>query len=212
MVKIERSSIAPASLALQKSYREADVIERLERDFYGKCYICELKELADINVEHLEPHKNGKIIERKFDWNNLFLSCVHCNSVKNKREYDDMILDCCRVDPEKKINFDFENSNVKITTKDEDDNKAIKTAELITEVFNIKNTGIRERGSDFRLKKLQKEMIVLFENLKKCKENKISLNIIRANLRRESTFAAFKRFYVRKNIEKYPELREYIEE
>ena len=30
-----------------------DVIERLEKDFNNKCYICEMKELQDPNVEHL---------------------------------------------------------------------------------------------------------------------------------------------------------------
>lgn len=52
MVKIERSFPAPQSLAIEKkkvkeSYREADVIERLAKDFNNKCYICELDKLQD---------------------------------------------------------------------------------------------------------------------------------------------------------------------
>ena len=43
---------APQSLAIEKkkvkgSYREADVIERLAKDFNNKCYICELDKLQD---------------------------------------------------------------------------------------------------------------------------------------------------------------------
>ena len=58
MVKIKRSFPAPQSLAIEKkkvkgSYREADVIERLAKDFNNKCYICELDKLQDPQVEHL---------------------------------------------------------------------------------------------------------------------------------------------------------------
>lgn len=82
MVKIERSFPAPKSLAeeAQKTngiYDREDVIDQLKNDFHNKCYICEMKELQDPNVEHLLPHKNGKYPERKFDWENLFWSCGH---------------------------------------------------------------------------------------------------------------------------------------
>ena len=82
MVKIERSFPAPESLAVEAkklsgSYSKPDVIEKLKADFHNKCYICELKDLQDPEVEHLLPHKNGKYPERKFDWNNLFWVCGH---------------------------------------------------------------------------------------------------------------------------------------
>ena len=79
MVKVKRSYPAPASLAVEKtkangSYNEPDVVETLVRDFNNKCYICELDQLQDPQVEHLRPHFNGKYIDRKFDSNNLFWS------------------------------------------------------------------------------------------------------------------------------------------
>lgn len=77
MVKVERSFPVPESLAEEArkangKYDRQDVIERLKRDFHNKCYICEMKKLQDPNVEHLLPHKNGKYLERKFNWENLF--------------------------------------------------------------------------------------------------------------------------------------------
>lgn len=101
MVKVERTFPAPASLEREAqkkngSYDKADVIEQLRKDFHDKCYICEMKNLQDPQVEHLLPHKKGKYPERKFDWSNLFWSCGHCNGVKNKEKYDEGILDCCR--------------------------------------------------------------------------------------------------------------------
>ena len=110
MVRIQRSYPAPSSLAEEAgkkngSYEKPDVVERLKKDFHNKCYICGLKNLQDPQVEHLLPHKNGKYPERKFDWNNLFWACGHCNIVKNQRKYDEGILDCCKLDPERKITF-----------------------------------------------------------------------------------------------------------
>ena len=92
MVKVERSFPAPASLAVEAqkvkgSYSMPDVVKQLKEDFHNKCYICELSELQDAQVEHLLPHFDGKYPERKFDWNNLFWSCGHCNNVKNQRIY-----------------------------------------------------------------------------------------------------------------------------
>lgn len=110
MVKIERSFPAPDSLESEAkkvsgSYEQPDVVSRLRKDFHDKCYICELKNLQDPQVEHLLPHKNGKYPERKFDWNNLFWSCGHCNGIKNQKKYDDGIIDCCKNDPELMMTF-----------------------------------------------------------------------------------------------------------
>ena len=60
MVKIERSLLAPPSLAIEAkkangSCTQQDVIDQLKHDFHDKCYICELSNLSDPNVEHLPP-------------------------------------------------------------------------------------------------------------------------------------------------------------
>ncbi|MDE6516448.1 MAG: HNH endonuclease, partial [Acetatifactor sp.] len=77
MVKIERSYPAPKSLAEEARktngrYDSQDVIDQLKKDFHNKCYICEIKELQDPNVEHLLPDKNGRYPERKVDWEKRF--------------------------------------------------------------------------------------------------------------------------------------------
>ena len=95
MVKVNRTKTAPASLAIEKekgteNYRERDVVFQLNKDFNGKCYLCEIDKLQSIHIEHLKPH-HGKDRDLMFDWNNLFLSCPHCNSVKNQQKYEDAI-------------------------------------------------------------------------------------------------------------------------
>lgn len=217
MVKIKRSFPAPKSLAeeakkVNGKYDKQDVIEQLKKDFHNKCYICEMKELQDPNVEHLLPHKNGKYPERKFDWENLFWSCGHCNGIKNNSKYDDGIIDCCKYDPEKLLYFRLIDSDVVIAVSDLKNEAQKRTALLITEVFSIKNTGMRTYTSDERLKLLQKEMAVLYKQLEKLHKNpnsKVTIRTIYSLLRRESAFAAFKRCYVREYAGEYPELQKY---
>jgi phage-related protein len=85
MVYTQKSQPSPECLTVEKAkangdYKCADVLERIKIDFKNKCYICEYKEPIAINVEHFIPHKDDK--DLKFDWNNLFWSCAHCNNIK----------------------------------------------------------------------------------------------------------------------------------
>lgn len=218
MVKIKRSFPAPKSLAeeakkLNGKYDKQDVIEQLKKDFHNKCYICEMKELQDPNVEHLLPHKNGKYPERKFDWENLFWSCGHCNGIKNQGKYDDAIIDCCRQEPENYLYFRLIDNDVVIDVSDLKDDIQKRTVLLVTEAFSKKNTGMRTYTSDKRLKLLQKEMAILYKQLEKLHKNpnsKVTIRTIHSLLRRESAFAAFKRCYVREHADEYPELQEYV--
>ena len=87
--------------------------------------------------------------------------------------------------------------------------QAVLTAKLITEVFNLKNTGMRVYKSDFRFQELNREMNKLYDSLEEMKEpsqQKLALRKVKSLLRRESKFAAFKRNYIRENKEKYPDL------
>ena len=218
MVKVERSFPAPESLAAEAvkangKYDGPDVIDRLRKDFHNKCYICEMKELQDPNVEHLLPHKNGKYPERKYDWENLFWSCGHCNGVKKSSKYDKGIIDCCRQDPEKSLYFRLKENDVMAGVKGSGGEIERRTALLVTEVFSVKNTGMRTYTSDERLKLLQKEMNILYKQLEKIHihpASKAVMGSIRSLLRRESAFAAFKRCYVREHAAEYPELQKYV--
>lgn len=211
MVKVERSIPAPESLVQEMKkvdgkYDRADVVERLKIDFNNKCYICELNDLQDPQIEHLKPHYAGKYIDRKFEWNNLFWSCGHCNGIKNQRKYDEHIIDCCEVDPEDKIYFRLCDGKTEIIAKNMDDYDAKMTAELVYEVFNKKNTGMRIYKSDMRFKELNKEMNKLYDTLDELTETPDSvfaLRKLRALIRRESRFAAFKRCYIRENASQY---------
>ena len=218
MVKVVRSYPAPESLAVEAakkngSYKEKDVVERLKSDFNDKCYICEIKDLQDPEVEHLLPHKNGMYPERKFDWDNLFWACGHCNKVKNNEKYDDGIIDCCKQDPEALLKFSLAGDDVDIRAINVDDSQSVLTATLIYETFNLRNTGIRIAACDTRMDELRKAMIVLYKELEKYQrkpESERNRRMMRVLLSRSSAFAAFKRGYVREHLNEYPGLKEYV--
>ena len=219
MVKIDRSPTAPASLAVEKgkvcgSYKEPDVIRQLKADFNGKCYVCELNDLPDIEVEHLLPHYNRKIIDRVFDWNNLFYSCPHCNSIKNNRKYDEKVLDCCRIEPEEYLCHELKDQRVSVRTPEGvTDENARVTADLIQSCFELRNTGIREVGCEARFSRLADTMHILYKTLGKYKQEKDNpkhFRALRGMLNRNYKFAGFTRYYVRTHLQDYPELQDLV--
>lgn len=217
MIKVNRRDTVPASLLEWEknpfAYRNEDVVAALGEDFNNKCYICELKPLMDIHVEHLRPHKDGKRLELKFDWNNLFLSCPHCNNVKNNIKYEDCIIDCCVQDPEELMSQRFDPSQRIVLVECIDENNTTKmTAQLIEECFGLRNTAIRKITTQNRLNCLSDEMNILFKALNKYKKIKSKRNIngLIGLLDKSSRFSAFKRQYVRDNLDIYPELGQYI--
>lgn len=174
MVRIHRTPTPPASLEREKaknrgSYREQDVLAQLRADFHDKCYLCEMDELQSVEVEHLQPHQGDK--DLKFAWKNLFLSCAHCNSVKNQRKYDNTILDCCLVEPEALLRQALENGTVVVRPLTQDETVQ-KTAELIEECFEKTNTGIRTLECETRKKALKQTMGLLYQTLGKYRKTR----------------------------------------
>ncbi len=81
MFSVVRPSNFPKSLTKStKDYRAADVVEELQDIFFAKCYLCERKGFPDVNIEHRDPHLKNET--KKYDWHNLFYSCVRCNNIK----------------------------------------------------------------------------------------------------------------------------------
>lgn len=141
MFNVVRSKRVPASLISKRSYCAEDVLMELNRVFHGKCYICETKEPLSLNVEHFQAHQGCEI--KKFDWSNLYFSCARCNNFK-RHHYND-ILDCAdlSVDVLRLIRHSpplTPYSRITIQAMS-DDVKTLRTAELISRIFNEDDTG-----------------------------------------------------------------------
>lgn len=205
MIYVQKSSAIPSSLARQTSYSGADVTDQLNSDFHGKCYICEQKEsITTYHVEHFVPHRDD--VTLKYDWNNLFLSCGHCNSVKTARQFDD-ILNCsdATLQVEKAIRHycnpfpkEFAIFEVKISST-----KAINTRDLLDKTFNGEHTGFKKlESANLRalLLKEIKEFADALEGFEEDEEEKeYYKNKIIQHVKSDSAFTAFKRWIIQDN-------------
>ncbi len=222
MLYFEKSQPAPDCLAIEKQKSNGDykcgcVLERLKTDFKNKCYICESKAPSTINVEHFKSHQGDKNL--KFDWNNLFWSCGHCNNTKLAK-FDD-ILNCTNLNDsiENKLNYDFKpfpREKVNITINSNDD-KTLQTQTLLLAVFNGTTT-LKEIESDNirsallkEIKDLQECLIEYFTDTNDEQEKDRCLRKIKQHLNRSSAFTSFKRQIIKDNGELFKEFSHYFD-
>ncbi len=222
MININKSQPAPLCLSEEKEkangdYKCGKVLERLKDDFHNKCYICEEHAPSTLNVEHFKPHKNDKNL--KFDWNNLFLSCGHCNNIKLAK-YDNLI-DC--TDNTETVTdllkfeikpFPLEKAKITPLVSRLDINS---TAQLLDEVYNGTTELKTIEGLNIR-KKLIKELIdfqaLLYEyynehGLTEDEKQRIRTKIKR-KLNPEAPFTAFKIWVIKDNEGLLKEFNEFI--
>ena len=209
MVYFEKSQPSPT---ITSTHNTTEIIKRLEEDFHNKCYICEEKAPKDINVEHFVAHQGDKTL--RLDWNNLFLSCAHCNNIKSD-DYNNL-LNCTNMDdnvdtaihyycnpmPKEKPVFD-----VLIPSAN-----ATETKDLLERCFNGEHTGQKTlEGSNLRsllLKEIRLFQELLFDYEEDSSE--IYLVKIKYHLNNKSAFTAFKRWIVRDNKYLKNEFEQYI--
>lgn len=176
-------------------------------DFKNKCYLCEQDELASINIEHRIPHCGDA--DLKFDWNNLFLACPHCNNIKLAKYGD--ILDCtCKTDEVEdsiKLKLDsFPMSEVEVVANRMDD-RTKQTAELLDAVYNgttpmkTKEAGNLTSKLDAEIYQFQQQLRRYLEAKKHGDEEEMrSLRRkIGYGLQKTSPFTSFKRWIIRDN-------------
>jgi len=212
MVYFEKSQPAPT---IRNTHNSQEILDRLEVDFHNKCYICEEKEPENINIEHFVSHQGDN--QLRLDWNNLFLSCRHCNDIKSTK-YDNLLnctvlSDCvdtaihyyCSPMPKEKPIF-------KVLVSSD---KAEETKELLEKCFNGEHTAQKTlEGSNLRsslLKELRVFQNLLFDYYEN-KDNEYFLIKIKEHLSNRSAFTAFKRWIIRDNQVLNQEFKQYIGE
>lgn len=153
--------------------------------------------------------KDDVVEQLKKDFHN---KCYICEMDKLQDPQVEHLLphkDCCKTDPEEVISFQLKNENVHIFARDEKDKNALLTAELVTEVFSLKNTSMRVYKSEMRFEALTEEMNKLYDSIEELQndpDSRVAKRKIKALLRKESRFAAFKREYIRENQPQYRQL------
>lgn len=224
MVKITRNNNSSKSVkaidALKKAkmsdsgYNIGVVTDAIVAMFHEKCYICENKCLVSMSIDHLVPHRNDR--DLKYDYDNLFLSCTHCNNIKGARY--DKILDCTKVKVDDKIAFRAK-GNI-LTGRQyyaealENDSRVLETANLVNEVYT--GNTCQKRFEAKNIIKLLNDEYVNFRSLLRDYKNSMgqikedSYYCIVRELREDSSFAGFKRWVIKDSQEEYPEFAEFL--
>ena len=225
MVRFERKDTEKARLAvvsLEKekrkssgTYNTPEVNAALKEMFHDKCYLCEQKGLTSRAIEHRVPHQGN--LDLKFDWNNLFLVCTHCNNIKGNRY--DKILDCSQVAVDSKIAFRKHGywgvpeylEFVPLS----DDEETRNTVALLEEIYQGR-TAQKNDESKMICRKVQRAM----SDFKNCvreyaesegEDREDALELIKRELKASSEFTAFKRWLIRDAESQYPELQDYCQ-
>lgn len=224
MIKVERKKTEKArkameSLKIEKvkngSYNTPEVNAALKEMFHGKCYICENKQITSYQIEHFLPHRGDAKL--KYDWNNLFLACAHCNNIKSDKF--EPIIDCTKENVEgliafrregyfgtdEKLIFDMLDSRIETQN----------TVKLLQETY-YGSTPQKKMEAIILRRTLRKELSEFKEYVREYMEaedeEKEDLKcLLKQQLGDGSAFAAFKRWLIRDNKKAYSELLVYID-
>ena len=223
MIKIERKETEKAQKAVRSlreakdkngSYNTPEVNAALREMFHGKCYICENKQITSFQIEHLQPCRDN--VELKYNWNNLFLACAHCNNTKLDKY--EPILDCTKENIEEAIAFRkkgyFGTEEELLFEVLDLREETLNTQKLLQEVY-YGFTPQKKMEARILRRILRRELSVFKEYVREYQEaedeEKEDLKyLIKQQLGDGSPFAAFKRWLIRDNREVYPELAMYI--
>ncbi|MCI8899854.1 MAG: hypothetical protein HFH76_04350 [Lachnospiraceae bacterium] len=163
----------------------------------------------------MTPHHGNTAL--KYDWNNLFLACAHCNNTK--LEKFDPIIDCTKENVEELIAFRKEGyfgTDEKLLFEILDDRvETQNTVRLLQEVY-YGSTPQKKMEATILRRILRKELSEFKEYIREYREaegeeKEDLMSLLQRQLRDSSPFAAFKRWLIRDNKEAYPELSVYIE-
>lgn len=207
-------------LESQRSYDTEEIYNQLISDSFYKCYLCGEYQgnFRSERVEHFIPYEDGKYRNLKFDWNNILLSCDHCNgrksSIYNKIGADKDILNPI----EDKIEIEIiqfydskELNDIKIGIEIlKENSKSQTTKELLEKIYNgdfdSKNSFAVKNKSRTLKTNISNEIFnfrKLVEKLSLNRGNDYEVKIIAENLKsslsKKSNFYEFKLGYIEKN-------------
>ncbi|MGS0824866.1 hypothetical protein ACVBIO_03560 [Shewanella sp. 0m-8] len=188
-------------------YRLPAVWVQLKTDFHKKCYLCGLKTTSP-RIEHFRPHNKGADRNLMFSWDNLFLACEHCNSIKSNHYLG--LIDCTSEHPDRHMSFHLDpiadiGKRViikKLPTSTINDD----TVNLLSEIYSG-TASCKKLGAEVIVDELIDELNDFHDLLDSYTQtqNPVELNDLIWEVNNKSKFTAFKRWMVKDNPD-YSEL------
>ncbi len=209
MINVDRDPKPPPSLQslIIKTYRNEDVLEKLESTFFSKCYLSEEKHNNAwiMDIDHF--HSQAEFPDRIHDWSNLYPINPAANQSKPKKTPEGGYLDPCDPsdDVEKEIVYVKEgvSDNPGFEPLDPNNIKATNSAELLRKIHNgvDGNRDSQKRSAELRfliIKRAEKIYKIIIEwqgaQLRKdFKEEARTRNILKYYLSRRNSFTMLMR-------------------
>ncbi len=143
-------------------YRNFDLLEAFDRDFYSKCYLTEQKYANSwaMDVEHFRSKAFGQSPELKYDWQNLYPCSHDANILKPNNEPVGGYLDPCNLadDVEKEIIYSLGfGGKAYFDPLDEQNIKAKNTTKLLDKIHNGTDENSTQKTAELRLLISKKE-------------------------------------------------------
>lgn len=122
-------------------YRQADLFEAFDRDFFAKCYLTEQKfaNSWSMDVEHFRAKNFSQNPELRYEWTNLYPAAHDANMMKPRLEPEGGYLDPCSKtdDVEKDIIYTLGfGGEAYFKAKNDSNQKSVNTALLLERIHN----------------------------------------------------------------------------
>lgn len=180
------------------SYRNPDLLEAFDRNFYAKCYLTEQKFANSwaMDIEHFIPKAERP--DLTYIWTNLYPADHQANILKPKKTPQGGYLDPCnpKDDVENDIiyNLGFYGNNPKFIAKDSQNIKAKNTVDLLNRIHNGHDEDTRKATLHLRqiIQKRYKEILEKIDQWKVAiegsKEKAQLTRLIKGLLSRKASF------------------------
>lgn len=147
-------------------YRNEDLFEAFDRDFYAKCYLTEkrFENSWAMDVEHFKAKAFAQHPELKYEWTNLYPADHDANMLKPRQEPEGGYLDPCadEDDVEKEILYTtLFGGESAFKALNGNNLKAVNTATLLDKIHNGSNQESTKKTADLRHLIAKKEREVL---------------------------------------------------
>ncbi len=136
-------------------YRDLDIIRIFEFHFFSKCYLTERKyeDAWSLEIDHVIPVNEAA--ELRYEWTNLLPIANEANKMRPKHTPAGGYLDPCNPldDVEEEIIYmlDLEGELIRFAARDESNQKAKNTAELLNRLHNGHDATTRETVKTLRI-------------------------------------------------------------
>ena len=136
------------------TYRNSDLLEAFDRDFYSKCYMTEKKFINSwtMDIDHFFSQNERPTLV--YDWNNLFPADHYSNMIKPRKTPDGGLLDPSNPndDVEKEIFYSLSSYGYdpQFEPQNPTNIKAVNTCNLLTRVHNGHDETTKKGTEDLR--------------------------------------------------------------